>query len=402
MKISKPELIRKINRKLVLDVIRKNPLCTKSYISKKLGCSRQTVSIIVSNLNDEGLVLKNGIGESTKEGGKKPALVEFNPKAGYIIGSMLGRSSIGAILTDLNANIIVEKAIPNSIESGHKAIISNMVKLFEEIIKESEIEKKKLLGVGIGVQGIVSPNDGIVVALPHYPDWINIPLVNIIKDELGCEVFIDNENRMRGYGEKWFGLAVNTDDFLTIYAKEGLGAGVFINGKCVMGRNFLSGEIGHIRLDADGPDCVCGNKGCFESLVNVARIRQIFNEKSGLDEFRDSLLVKKFKDNNLEIMIEELFDYFYKGDNLAKLIVDEISYWFGIGISVISSVIDPGLIIIHGPYSFGGDYFKKKVIENAEKNFLLNISKEVNIVYSKLEKKAVLIGSASIVLEKVL
>ena len=77
-------------------------------------------------------------------------------------------------------------------------------------------------------------------------------------------------------------------------------------------------------------------------------------------------------------MIEELFDYFYKGDNLAKLIVDEISYWFGIGISVISSVIDPGLIIIHGPYSFGGDYFKKKVIENAEKNFLLNISKEVD------------------------
>lgn len=402
MKIGKPKLIRKINRKLVLDIIRKNSLCTKSYISKNLGCSRQTVSKIVSNLIDEGLVLEKGIGESTEEGGKKPALLEFNPKAGYTIGSMLGRSRIRAILTDLNANIIAEKAIPTFVESGHKAIISNMIKLFEEMIKESEIEKKKLLGIGIGVQGIVSPNNGIIVTLPHYPDWINIPLADYIKDELGCEVFIDNENRMRGYSEKWFGLAVNTDNFLTIYAKEGLGGGVFINGKCVMGSNFLAGEIGHIKLDANGPDCVCGNKGCFESLVNVARIRQLFDEKSDLDEFRNSLLVKKFKDNNLEIMIEELFNHFYKEDNLSKLIVDEISYWFGVGISVISSVIDSELIIIHGPYSFGGDYFKKKIIENAEKNFLPDISKEVNVVYSKLGKKAVLIGSASIVLDKLL
>ena len=99
MKISKPELIRKINRKLVLDVIRKNPLCTKSYISKKLGCSRQTVSIIVSNLNDEGII-------TSCEGDINASIIMtiFN----FIHGNAI-----------LNSDIIAEDEVNNTIMFSH-------------------------------------------------------------------------------------------------------------------------------------------------------------------------------------------------------------------------------------------------------------------------------------------
>lgn len=402
MKIKKPEYIRKINTKLVLDIIRKNSGCARSFIAKKLSCSRQTVSKIVVNLISLDLLQEQGLGESTKEGGKKPTILIFNPKGGYSIGAMLLRNKIISILTDLNANIIIEKSIPTFVKDGYKAIVEEMIGLFEEMITESGIKKEKLLGIGIGVQGIVNFSEGVIKTLPHYPDWVNIPLAKYIKDKLGCEVFIDNENRMRGYGEKWFGLATNTDNFLTIYAEEGLGAGVFIEGKAIRGAGFFAGEIGHMKLDINGPDCICGNKGCFESLINVARIRQLFDKYADSEEFKDSMFVKKYKNNNLEITIKELFNHFYQGDNLAKHIVNEISYWFGVGIAAVSSVIDPELIIIHGQYISGRDYFRKKIINYAKKEFLPNVLRNVNVKYSKIGRKSGLIGSASIVLEEMI
>lgn len=402
MRISKPEHIRKINTKLVLDIIRKNPGCTILFIAKKLNCSRQTVGKIVGNLINLDLLKEQGLGESTKEGGKRPTTLVFNSKGGYIIGAMLLRNKITSILTDFNANIIIEKSIPTFVKDGYKTIIEEMIDLFKEMIRESGIKKEKLLGIGVGVQGIVNFREGIIKTLPHYPDWVNIPLGKYIKDKIGCEVFIDNENRMRGYGEKWFGLATNTNNFITIYAEEGLGAGVFIEGKAVRGPGFFAGEIGHMKLDMNGPDCICGNNGCFESLVNIARIRQLFNKHTDLEEFKDSMFFKNYRDNNLEITIKELFSYFYQGDNLAKQIVDEISYWFGVGIAAVSSVIDPELVIIHGQYTSGGDYFRKKIIDHAKKEFLPNILRNVNIKYSKIGRKAGLIGSVSIVLEEML
>jgi len=402
MKIRKPEHIRKINTKLVLNIIRKNPDCTISFIAKRLNCSRQTVSKIVRNLINLDLLQEQGLGESTREGGKKPIILTFNPKGGYVIGTMLLKNRVNSILTDLNANIIIEKSVPIYVKEGYKAITEKMTILFEEMIMESGIKKEKLLGIGIGVQGIVDFSKGIIKKLPHYPDWVDIPLAKYIKDKIGCDVFIDNENRMRGYGEKWFGLATNTDNFLTIYVEEGLGGGVFIGGEAIRGLGFFAGEIGHMKLDINGPDCICGNKGCFESLVNVARIRQLFDKYKDSEDFKDSIFVKKYKDNNFEITIKELFGYFYQGDNLAKYIVDEISYWFGVGIAAVSSVIDPDLIIIHGQYISGGDYFIKKIINYAKKEFLPNIPREVNIKYSKIGREAGLIGGASIVLEEML
>lgn len=402
MKINKLKTIRQKNRSLILNFLKDNPGSDKTTISKKINCSRQTVSKIVKNLIDEDLVIKDGIGNSTKEGGKRPILLSYNQKGRYVIGAMLLRDKVKAKLTELGANIIVERSILNFNERKLEDKITSIIELFEEMITESGIERKRLLGIGIGVQGIVNFDEGIIKMIPNQDDWANVPLASYVEDKLGYKVFIDNESRMRGYGEKWIGLAKNIDNFLIISVNETLNAGVFINGKCIRGTDFLAGEIGHMKLDKKGPNCVCGNKGCFEAFVNLSGIRNIFDRNSSLEEYKDSLFARKFKGNNNKIMISELFNHFHKGDKLAKLIVDEISYWFGVGIANIISIIDPKLIIIHGQYILGGDYFKNKIIETINKEFLLNIQKENNIEYSKLGGKAGLYGAAGIVVDKLL
>ena len=402
MKPRRPKHIRKLNTKLISNIIRENPMVTKSDIAGKINISKQTINNIVKELIKKNLVLEVGLRESTEEGGKRPVLLKFNENAGYIIGSMIGPKKIKAVLTNYNKNIMIEKSIKNNIKASHKEIISKMIEMFEEIIKEAGIEKSKVSGIGIGVPGIVDEEKGIIHLLPYMSKWKRIKIAEIIKDRMGINVFVSNENRVRCYGEKMFGLARNLNNFTVILTGYGIGGGLFVNNQCITGKNLFAGELGHLKLSSDGPNCVCGNRGCLNALVNTVRINKLIKENMNLPEYKNSILVKKYKDNNFKVESKTLFECFNNKDNLSKIIVDEISYWLGIAVSIIVGVVDPELIIISGEYTIGGDGFINKIIKVAKENILPSVKKNINIEYSQLGKKAGLFGSIGMVLDKLL
>lgn len=399
MSIEKPGLVRKINRKIIIDAIREEDCFSQPYISRKVGTSKQTVNKIITDLINENLVIEKGLGESTSEGGKKPILLKFNSKGGYVIGIMFTHN-ITAVLTDLSANVISEKAVPVNLKMGYKEVLITLIGLIRDLIGKTEMENSKILGVGIGIPGITS--DRKIKLLPRFLDWRNYPLADDLSRELGIKIFIENDNRLRAYGERWFGLAKNVNNFTTIFIEEGFGAGFFNEGNIIIGSNYLSGEIGHIKFKEDGLQCGCGNKGCFETLVNLNGVKNFFREKSKAPEMEKSCFLNKFKNLEHQITFEILFDYFNQGDELAKLIVDEITCWLGIGISIIVSTLDPDLIIIHGPYILGGEYLINRLKDILKNNYLPNTKKEINLEFSRLGEKAGLYGAVGMVLDNTL
>lgn len=402
MKPRKPKHIRTLNTKSIINIIRETTLLTKSDIARRINISQQAINNIVTELIKKDLVLEVGLGKSTGEGGKRPVLLKFNENAGYIIGSMMGPKKIKAVLTNYNTNIMIEKSIKNNIKASHEQTISEMIEMFEAIIKETNIEKNKILGIGIGVPGIVDEENGVICLFPYMPHWENVKIAQIIKDRMGINVFVSNENRVRSYGEKMFGLARKLNNFAVILTGYGIGGGFFCHNQCMSGKNLFAGEFGHIKLSADGPKCVCGNNGCLNALINTARVNELIKENMDLTEHKGSTLVKKYKDNNFKVESETLFECFNDNDSLSIKIVDEIAYWLGIAVSIITAVIDPELIIISGEYIRGGDIFKEKIIEVAKKNILPSVKKNINIKYSELGKKAGLVGSVGMVLDKLL
>jgi predicted NBD/HSP70 family sugar kinase len=402
MKLRKPKHIRKINTASVLNIIRESPRITKSDIAKKINISQQTINKIVKELILRKLVVEDGLRESTEEGGKRPVQLKFNENAGYIIGSMIGPKKIKIILTNYNNNIMIEKDVRNDLRANYKATISKMISIFEEMIDKAGIDKNMVLGIGIGVPGIVDEKNGIIRLLPYMPHWKDVRIAEMIEDKMGISVLVCNENRVRCYGEKMFGLAKDYSDFAVILTGYGIGGGFSIDGKCVTGENLFAGEFGHMKLSPDGPKCVCGNNGCLNALINTERINQLTKENMDLAKYKGSVLVKKFKENNFKIEAKTVFGCLYNGDELAKKIIDEISYWLGIAISIIVAVIDPELIIISGEYTAGGDYLIERVKETAEENILPSVKKSINIRYSQLGKKAGLVGVVGMVLDKLL
>jgi len=396
--IGKPKLIRQINSSLLLKNIRDKKVFTKSELYVSSNLSRQTINNIVITLIKKDLVEEIGYGSSTLEGGKKPTLYKFNADAHYLVGAMMGLNRIRCGITNLEGKLIVEKFITTIKDSGPEDIINRLITLIRSTIKDSEIDKNKLFGIGIGVPGIVNFKEGIVETLPLFKDWKDVSMKDVITKEFNLPVVIDNENRMRAVGEKWFGLAKNKDNFITIITGDGIGGGVVINGEIIRGKNLICGEIGHMKISTTGPKCACGGIGCFETLINNKSINEFISEIIIKNTFNNSKMLNLFREKG-KVSFEELFDFYNNDDILAAKIIDKIIYWFGRGISNLICLYDPEMIIIHGEYLKLKDLFFRELEDVVSKNIFPHIKKKIVIKKSIIGHDIGIVGSASMVLD---
>ena len=151
-----------------------------------------------------------------------------------------------------------------------------MQNLFQEAIDEVRALVQRLLGIGVGVPGLVDHATGTLVFAPNL-GWSNVPLREMWQ-RYGVPVMIENEANAAALGEHLMGIAQHIENFIYLSAGVGLGGGLMIGGKLYGGVDGYAGEIGHMTLAPDGPQCACGNRGCWETFVGptaiLDRVRQ--------------------------------------------------------------------------------------------------------------------------------
>lgn len=392
--LGKPKLIRKINRKLVLRSIRENKIISKKELYKLTGLSKPTINHIVSSLIQKNLVLEAGYGESTEEGGRKPLLLKFNYSAYFLIGILVGEKKIRCAVTNLKGDFLLEITIDAKMQKGHKDVIERIIKLLKDIIKKSDINQNKFLGIGIGLPGIVDFNNGIVKTLTRFPKWKNVPLKKIIQKEFNIPVIIDHKGNVRALGDKWFGLGKKENNFISIMTTDnGIGSGVVINKEIYRGKNFLCGEIGHMLLGTNS------SSQNFENVLSKENISKLVSNSVYENGIKSSFF-NKYKKNKA-IPLKVLFNYLNgnKENEFSKIIIDKIAQLFAIGISNIICIFDIDIIIIHGKFALLDDYFYEKIEEIISKIIFPNIEKEIKIKRSLFNKQMGLKGAASVVLD---
>ncbi|NQT67737.1 MAG: ROK family transcriptional regulator [Actinobacteria bacterium] len=396
---AKPSLIKRINKNIVLNIIRNQGPISRAKLSKVTKISRPTMSNIISLLEKDKLIKKSGIGDSAKVGGKKPVLYKFNKGFGFVIGSQIRVNEVITILTNYNAEIISKIILKIGEKRSLNQVIDLLFNSFTYVIKESNTNIGKIKGIGIGLNGIVDYKNGILKFISHFPEWgRDIEFVKIIKDKYKIKTFIDNNCRMLASAEKIFSLGINYNNIVVIDTEEGIGSGVIIKGDIYRGTEFLAGEIGHTIIYPEGPKCACGKKGCAEVLISTdALIKDVLSE---LKKNSNSYLHNIYKGKIDKIKLKDIFSAYVENDPLVEKVMSKIEYWFALLISNTILNYDPGIIIIQGDYTAA----TKKFIDNIKqklKNFVLpgiNIKTEIEL--SNLGKYAGPIGSASLVLSQ--
>jgi predicted NBD/HSP70 family sugar kinase len=375
------DLIRSINRSNILNLIKTRGEVSRVAIAHITGLSAGTVTTITGQLIKEGLVFEKETGDSS--GGRPPIILTVNPRGGFVIGIKLMESKAVGALTDLKAGILAKDSIDLHNTKVEESV-DGLVLLVNRLIHTANIPKKKLMGVGIGLAGVVDSMHGIVRQNP-FLGWKNIPLRDLLQSQMKVPVYIDNDVNTLTLSEKWLNKGLPEDNFIVITIGRGVGMGIVINGKIYRGKGGGAGELGHVVVDPNGPLCDCGKHGCLESfisdraLVNTAR-REVNPEIADLDE-----LIQRAN----------------AGQPEAVQVLARAGKILGIQIANLINIFDPNLIIISGEGIRMGDVFFNPVRAAFHECVMPGLSEDIKIRVDSWGDDIWALGAASLVIGEV-
>ncbi|GIP58430.1 ROK family transcriptional regulator [Paenibacillus woosongensis] len=373
------QLIKKMNKTLVLDTIRQRQPLSRADIAATLGLNKATVSSLVSELIESQLVTEIGPGESS--GGRKPTLLLFNRGAGYAIGIDIRVNDLFALLVDLEGNVIRERTVPLEDSSPDHAI-DQIRKMIHWLSKKAPESPYGIVGIGIGVPGLVDEKSRIVSA-PNL-GWNNVAVQNLLASEFGENIHIDNEANAGAIGEKLYGAGRDAANLIYISIGVGIGSGMIVGGELYRGISNFSGEVGHMTVSENGPLCRCGNRGCWETLAS---------EKALLDR-----AAQRWKDSSAasdEEGLDRLLNLARAGDPDALSLLEETGKHLGVGLANLVNILNPELIVIGNRLSMAGDLLQEPMLHTLESRSLSYHMKKTQVAFAELGIRSTALGAAS-------
>lgn len=300
-KVGNNRYLKEFNQTGILDLIRIHKSISRADLSKLTGLSPTAIGGIVSGLLEAGYITEVGIGKS--KGGRRPMLLELKPQSFYSIGIDVDTNYLRLVLMDITSKVIDERLVNVPQTLFFEVIIKEIANKTFEIMKDNNIEVKKLLGVGVSIPGMIDSRGGKVILAPNL-GWENVDIIEKLTELINLPVFIENEAMASAICEYWVGACQGTKNFVCINIMSGIGSGIFIDGKPYRGAGGTTGEVGHIVVDDSGKKCGCGNYGCLET----------FSSTNGIIERANHLIkqgvVSKLNDieNIEEINIKTIID----------------------------------------------------------------------------------------------
>jgi predicted NBD/HSP70 family sugar kinase len=348
------QLMANMNRNLVVNVLRTRPTMSRADLVRATRLSGPTVSSIVADLCQRGLVEELGQGFSS--GDRPPSLLRLNDKANYVLGLKLMGHAVSLVITDLRATVVYtqvsplpeqvaarEGPTPTPVPRDPLLTIEAIAQAIELALSSSGIAADRMIGVGIGIAGAVDAHSGMC-RFSNMFNWHNVALAQPLSERLGLPVILENDANTLTAAEQWFGLGHGVDHFIVIVVGSGIGAGIVVNGQLHRGADGAAGEFGHIQLGDAGPACTCGQRGCVEAWASDRAILRDIRDAIAKDR-PTSLMGAANAGDLTSARVGAAAD---QGDELSREVLSRAGEYLGRGAVAIINVINPRLVIISG------------------------------------------------------
>jgi glucokinase-like ROK family protein len=389
-------LMNKINTRQVLSVIRRQEYISRAEIGKILGLTAPTVNRILTQLAETGFVEYLGQGKSG--GGRPPMLIKFNGKNNYVIGIDIGATMIRGVLSNLDAEFILEIQMSTKLKSGEKGVMDQIFTLVDRLLARKNFNGSKVLGIGIGVPGLIDHKKGIIDLSPDF-GWKNMEFKRRLADKIKLPIVFDNSTRLMAVGEKKYGKGMELDDYVVVNVGYGIAAGIVANGKILSGAKGHAGEFGHIVIDPHSDVlCECGGKGHLEALASGRRIAYLV--KLLLSHKKDQYIKRMSENDPVNVSAKMIATLAREGNKNAIRIFDAALQYLSYGIVNLINVFDPKKVLIGGGVASNGDIF----FDNLNKLVANNMmgAKKIPIEPVSFGENATLVGACALVLEGLL
>jgi len=377
---------KKHNRDLVLKTIFEAETISRAQIARTTRLTRPTVSDVVSGLLAEDLVEEVGIGSSI--GGKSPILLSLVKDSRYMISLNLAYDQFCGAVVNLRGEVKAMESIPVAGQDGQQAL----GKVYEILDRLTNLDWKPLVGIGVGTPGLINTREGMIVNAVNL-DWQNLPLAQLLQDRFHLPTHIMNDSQAAAIGEYVYGGGYASDENLVVInVRQGIGAGILINGRLFQGDGGGAGEIGHVVVQENGLQCRCGKRGCLETLASTRAVVQ--RAQILAPEVAPSALAG----NPAAITFDSLVDAFASNDALAKQVVLDAAHYLGVSIAGLVSTLNIKRFVLTGDMTRFGQAWLDAVRAATAQATLSKLAEDTSIDIGKVDYRGCILGASALTL----
>jgi predicted NBD/HSP70 family sugar kinase len=373
------EALRELNRLRVIDALRQRGTASRSDIARQTGLSRTTVTTLVNDLQARGLVVEQPLLEIHGRG-RPPTLLRLDPSVGAVVGIHFDHRHLRVAVADLSSTVLAEHWQDHDVDRAAEEALDAAADLVEVVLAEAGIERSRVVGAGVALSGPVS-RDGTVGSTVILPGWEGLNAVDELTRRLDLQVAVDNDANLGALAEVSFGAGRGMSDVIYVMVSSGVGAGIVIDGRLHRGVTGLAGELGHVRVRAEGAVCRCGNRGCLETVASTDAVLSLLRPTQGHD-----------------LGIRGLVELLDGGDAAAIRVVNDAGREIGRVIAGLCNVLSPAGVIVGGDLGVIAEQLLAGIREALDRYALPTVRAAIELRAGVLGERAEVLGALALVI----
>jgi predicted NBD/HSP70 family sugar kinase len=367
-------------KKQIYKYIHLHKRASKNEMLQVFHLPQTTLTRIVYELHDKGYIYNDGKGEPT--GGRPPTYYAVLPDAAYVIGIDISRTHVTSILTNVAFEEIDMIQTKLQITDTPDRLVPKLISDLKKLLEMHKIEEDCLLGIGIGSVGPLDREKGIILNPDSFAasEWYNVRIVDILKKEFPVPISLNNGANTAAYAEYYLNSLLD-DSILYCINGYGVRTGFLERGKTGNNHAGDSSAAGHIVIDINGRECICGKKGCLAAYTTYEALLEKIMEKREVPISTNEI-------NAFEYIIEAIEN----NDQLVKELVLQSAYYYGIGLSNMINMLHPTKVFLHGKLIYQYPHYYQEVVKTIKEN----VYQKENIIIKKstIGEKSVALGGA--------
>ena len=382
--------VRAQHSRLILNLLWKHQEISRADLARRTSLSRSTVSAIVSDLLSKGLAKEARAGVSS--GGRRPIILEFQDQSSFIVGIELGATHVSCVLTDLRCKVRASWSAPAPVRDEPEVALQKMTMAVRSVLEAGGVQPFQVLGFGVAVPSPVDQERPGELLPLIVPKWKGYNIATHLEESFKRPVLVDNDANLGALAELWWGAGSSARDLAYIKVATGVGAGLIINGRIFRGSGGIAGEIGHTSIDPNGPQCICGLKGCLTTFIGTPAL---------LERAKDKL--RASGSNRLPpASIDELVNAALDGDPMSVDLIQYAGDKLGVGIANLLNLLNPEMVVLGGGIARAGDLLLDGVRTTIRGLSLPESILNTEIRTTGLNEWGIAVGAATLVLQSAL
>ncbi len=378
--VNNSKIVKKANRHLVVSTIRESDALSVEELVQKTRLSRPTVLKLLSELEQDHIVEKVGLGESM--GGRQPMLYALKLDYHFAVGVDFEFPPIRVAISDIKGNVVFSRQWEQNYGDSLTTVSDAIVCAIRDGMEELGIGAENVIGVGVGIPGLVDINENKPISVARMPEATNIGISQMIEKELGVKTYIRNDAHLIALADRNAFSGLNKN-MLYIAYRTGIGMAVFQKGLLYEGECGNSGYLGHTTFDRNGARCSCGQRGCLELYCSKV-----------------AMLGKYSKQTGKQAGFEELLTLADKGESAAEEIVTDAAECFGIAVANAVKLFDISLVVIGDLPGEKDDLFLKTVRSAVSSHVSYSREGKITILRGTVEESSYALGGCIFLLDQ--